>query len=78
VHVEHHFNHYKDEAVTTCTIAIIARFFDGVIAIGLLYNLYHVYLDGRLMARPRLLTFGRAAGAASGNNRRAATPPDCF
>jgi hypothetical protein len=49
-----------------------------VIAIGLLYNLYYVYLDGRLMARPRLLTFGGAASAASGDDGQAATPPDCF
>jgi hypothetical protein len=78
VHAEYHFNYYKDEAVTTRTIAIIARCFDGVIAIGLLYNLYHVYLDGRLMARPQLLTFGGAASAASGDDGQAATPPDCF
>jgi hypothetical protein len=78
VHAEHHLNHHKDEAVTTRTIAIIARSFDGVIAIGLLYNLYYVYLDERLMARPQLLTFGRAAGTASGDNGQAATPPDCF
>jgi hypothetical protein len=62
VHAKHHLNHHKDEAVTTRTIAIIARFFDGVTAIGLLYNLYYVYLDGRLMARPRLLTFCNDAG----------------
>jgi hypothetical protein len=78
VHAEHHLNHQKDEAVTTCTIAIIPIFFDRVIAIGLLYNLYHVYLDRRLIAQPQLLTFSRAASAASRDDRQAATLPNRF
>jgi hypothetical protein len=60
------------------TIAIIARFFGGVIAMGLLYNLYYLYLDGTLMARPRRFTFCGAAGAASGDAAQAATPPVRF
>jgi hypothetical protein len=41
----------------------------------LLYNLYHLYLAGTLMKRPRLLSLGRAAGAASDDDATAAALP---
>ena len=38
-------------------------------------NLYYLYLRGMLIVRPRELTLGGAAGAASGDTLTAAAPP---
>jgi hypothetical protein len=40
--------------------------------------LYYLYFDGTVVVRPRELTLGRAAGAASSDSAWAATPPDRF
>jgi hypothetical protein len=70
-----HAHHHKDEVITIATTAIIARFFSRVIAIRLLYNLYYLYLARTLMGRPRLLSLGRAASAASRDAANAAALP---
>jgi hypothetical protein len=75
---KHHAHHYKHEFIAIATIAIISRFLARVVATRLLYNLYCLYLDGTLIARPRLFTLGGAASAASGDAARAATPPVRF
>jgi hypothetical protein len=71
---QHHAHYHKDEVIATPPIAIITRFFSGVIATRLLYNLYYLYLAGTLMARPRLFNLGGAATTGGGDPSAAAPP----
>jgi hypothetical protein len=46
--------------------------------LSLINNLYYLYFNRIVIVRPRELTLGGAASAASSNAARAATPPYCF
>jgi hypothetical protein len=69
-----HAHHHKDEVIVSATKEFITRFFDVVTRHRRAINLYYVYLVGFQMAWLQVLTFGRGAGAASGDARQAATP----
>jgi hypothetical protein len=69
-----HAHHHKDEVIVSATKEFITRFFDVVTRQRHAIDLYYVYLVGFRMARPRVLTFGGGAGAASGDAGQAATP----
>jgi hypothetical protein len=73
---QHHAHYHKDEVIATPPIAIITRFFGGVITMRLLYNLYYLYLAETLMARPRLFNLGGAATTGGGDPSAAAPPPE--
>jgi hypothetical protein len=67
VHAEQHAYYHKHKVIATLLIAIIARLFSRAIAIRLLNNLYYLYFDKTLIARPQLFTLGRATTGASDN-----------
>jgi hypothetical protein len=74
VPLKQHAHHHKDEVIVSTTKEFITRFFDVVTRHRRAINLYYVYLVGFQMAWLQVLTFGRGAGAASGDARQAATP----
>jgi hypothetical protein len=69
-----HAHHHKDEVIATATKAIIARFLRVVTLYSMANSLYYLYLAGRLIFLPQVLTLGRGAGAACEDAAAAAAP----
>jgi hypothetical protein len=69
-----HAHHHKDEVIATATKAIIARFLRVVTLYSMANSLYYLYLAGRLIFLPQVLTLGRGAGAACEDAAAGAAP----
>jgi hypothetical protein len=73
---EQHAHYNKDKVIVSATQAIIARFFVVVTPQRSKIHFYYLYLTGVRIVRPRELSLGGAAGAASGDAGTAAAPPE--
>jgi hypothetical protein len=74
VHQHQLAHQHKDEVIVSATQAIIARVFVVITPYRRTNKMYYLSFCERVIAQPQELTLGGGAGAASGDDGRAAAP----